>query len=77
MTTRTCLIIQGNYPENIKIDSQSDGNKFMACAYLMKDGNIHSLLVSTNNEFETKEASEKYLHDTFKQILNMDIGFTG
>lgn len=74
MTIRTCLTIQNNYPDNILITHlKGENEKYAGAAYLLRDGEIHTLLVSSNPEFKTSEAAEKYLRDTVDNVMKMEI----
>ncbi|NBA76843.1 hypothetical protein GOQ04_14895 [Emticicia sp. ODNR4P] len=70
MTLRTVLEIAGNYPDNIQIDScKQENGKYASFAYLLRDGQIHRLMVSTNALFDSKEDANKVLKDFCENCL--------
>jgi hypothetical protein len=64
MTVLTAMELAGNYPENTKIESQkaTDG-KFCSFLYMLRDGSIHKLMLSTKAVFETAKDAEDALHE--------------
>jgi hypothetical protein len=69
MTRLISLIIQGNYPNNIYIDSAKQENgKCRGFLYLLRDGQIHSLLLTSDSIFESDEKAKDKLHEICKSL---------
>ena len=67
MTLLTALELGSNYPENISIQSAKQQNeKYAVFCYLMRDKNIHKLMLSSEGVFDTSDEAEKHLHDLAK-----------
>lgn len=72
MTKRDILVFQTNWPENIDIlYCEKDGMTRASC-YLLKDGDIHSLLLMTDF-FPTKEECQIELGILIEGIMNAEI----
>ena len=64
MTLITAVELGSNYPDNIMIEAAKQENgKFSSFCYLMRDGNIHKLMLSTQSIFDSKEDAENALHN--------------
>lgn len=63
MTTLTAIELACNYPENIQTNSAKQENeKFAAFCYLIRDGQLHKLMLSTQPVFETEKAANDAMH---------------
>jgi len=72
----TGMELKHNYPDNILIESKenTETGKHAVFCYLLRDGDIHKLMLSSPAVFETQEAAEKHLHDFAKACVeNEDI----
>ncbi|MFA6057274.1 MAG: hypothetical protein WC756_03680 [Taibaiella sp.] len=58
----TAYTIRNNYPENILISAEQDGpsGQWKVSVYLTKNGDLHSLLLSTKPCFDYKGAAENH-----------------
>jgi hypothetical protein len=69
MTRITALIIISNYPDNILIEScKCKNGKFSGLLYLLRNSIAHTLLISTNDIFESDEDAKTALHDYVKEL---------
>jgi hypothetical protein len=59
----TAMTIGTNYPENIKVSSSTNehGEKYAGMVYLMRDGQIHNILLSSALVFNSAEEAETSL----------------
>ncbi len=64
--TRIAITITTNYPENIWIDSgfEKKSGKHGAFCYLMRDGQIHRILLSTNAFYATADEAKAEMTKT-------------
>lgn len=63
MSRITMIIIGTNYPDNLYLGSGKDGDKYSGFIYLLKDGDIHNLLISTKPIFDSEEDCIKHLNE--------------
>ncbi len=70
MKVLIAMEIAGNYPKNILITSFLDENKkFGGWIYMLRNGEIHKLMLGFRGHFETSIEAENYLHDLSKQYV--------
>lgn len=69
MTQLTALELAGNYPDNVLITSREvpDG-KYAVFCYMMRDGEIHKLMLSSSPVFNSAEKAENYMHEVAKEV---------
>lgn len=71
MTVRTAMEIAGNYPDNIRIDSQvTKSGEYCGFLYLLRDGSIHKHMVTTTETYETSEEAETVLHEVCEWAIS-------
>lgn len=69
MTQLTALELAGNYPDNTLIASREAPNgKFAVFCYMMRDGEIHKLMLSSQPVFDSAEEAENYMHEVAKEV---------
>lgn len=58
----SALEIASNYPDNILISSvqSKDNDKWAGFMYMLRDGDIHKLMVNSDAVFDTEKASQDY-----------------
>lgn len=65
----TAMIIATNYPDDIMVAAGIDeGLKWAGFIYQMRDGEIHSLQVSTTNVFDTEDEAKLQMHKLCKGL---------
>lgn len=64
MTLITEIEFGTNYPENILISpsEKHDSGKYSAYCYLTRNGDIHKLMLSTRDVFDSKESATEYFN---------------
>nr|DAQ82008.1 MAG TPA: Transcriptional activator HlyU [Caudoviricetes sp.] len=69
MTLLTALELSNNYPDGILIASREAPNgKFAVFCYMMRDGEIHKLMLSSQPVFDSAEEAENYMHEVAKEV---------
>ena len=69
MTLLTALELSNNYPDSIHITSREAPNgKFAVFCYMMRDGEIHKLMLSSSPVFDSAEKAESYMHEVAKEV---------
>ena len=72
MTMQDILVFQTNWPNNIDIMYSEKRGMTRAFVYLMKDGELHRLLLTTK-AFPTKDECRYELGEFIERILNTKI----
>lgn len=70
MSRITILIIGTNYPDNIYLESLKSEDKYLGFIYLLKDGQIHNLLISTKAIFDSEVECIGKLKELCNDCLN-------
>lgn len=69
MTQLTALELAGNYPDNVLIASrEAPDGKYAVFCYMMRDGEIHKLMLSSSPVFDSAEKAESYMHEIAKEV---------
>ena len=69
MTVLTALELSNNYPDSILISGREAPNgKFAVFCYMMRDGEIHKLMLSSSPVFDSAEKAESYMHEVAKEV---------
>lgn len=72
MTQLTAMELAGNYPDNILINSQkSPEGKYAVFCYMMRNGEIHKLMLSSQPVFDSSSDAENYMHEVAKQCKQL------
>lgn len=66
----TAMVIGGNYPYNIEINCICGiNNKYAGFVFLLKDGLIHNIQISTDHVFDTPEEAKNKMDETCKELV--------
>lgn len=69
MTQLTALELANNYPDNILIASrEAPDGKYAVLCYMMRNGEIHKLMLSSPAVFDSAEKAENYMHEVAKEV---------
>lgn len=72
MTQLTAMELAGNYPDNILITSrEAPDGKYAIFCYMMRDGEIHKLMLSSSPVFDSAEKAESYMHEVAKEAKKL------
>jgi hypothetical protein len=70
MTTLTAMEIAGNHPDNLLVESRKNSEDMHACyLYLIRDGNIHKMMLSSEYVFETAKNATDYMDQTIEKVV--------
>ena len=70
MRLATAYTIKNNYPENIHIVAEEQNGKWMVSVYLLRNKQLHSLLLSTKPVFDFKAAAIGHANEVCGSIVN-------
>lgn len=80
MSVLTAIELGTNYPHDIKIETVNVEGKHAVLCYMLRDGDIHKLMLSSEPVFDTAEEAKQSMVDTaescVKYVKNMGDGDT-
>ena len=73
MSLRSALTVASNYPDNVRIEAAQslENNLFCAFLYLLRDGEIHTMLLSSSPVFDTEEEAINSFHAVAKSCIQI------
>lgn len=61
--------IAGNYPDNIRVHvTKGQSGRYMAWMYMLRDGEIHKLMLSSKEMFDSAKEAEDCFHKLSQEI---------
>lgn len=70
LTRMTALTLKNNKDVEVMVDGPNENNKYSGSIYVMHNGEIHSLLVSTQPVFDTEKAVKESLTNLIEECKN-------